>query len=522
MKPTVPSPCDEGIALAAGGAPLSPRKGRWILAATVLGSSMAFIDGTVVNVALPVLQKSLSASTSQVLWVVEAYSLFLSSLVLVGGSLGDRFGRRRVFSAGIILFGVCSAACGFAPSVQVLIFARAVQGVGAALLVPSSLAILGAAFPPSQRGRAVGTWSALTSACTAVGPVLGGWLVQALSWRAVFYLNLPIAAASLAIAFATVPESRGESAGKLDLPGTVAGTLGLAGLVYGLLRVPEVGWGRVEAFVPLAFGGAALAAFVWIEKHSPHPMVPPKLFRNRAFAGANVLTFFLYAALSGALFFLPFALIQAQGRSPAAAGAALLPMIVFMVTLSRWSGALADRLGVRVPLTIGPAIVAAGFLLLALPGLGSRYVTGYLPAIMFLGFGLALTVSPLTASVLGSVAPGDTGVASGVNNAVARVAGLVAIAVLGIVAARSFDRGLDRGLAAAHLSAAAGRIPAEERRKLGAAEPAPGVSPEEAKRVHRVISESLLGSFRVSMFIASGLAALASVTAVVGMARKAR
>lgn len=522
MKSALPSPCDEGIVLAAAGVPCSPAKGKWILAATVLGSSMAFIDGTVVNVALPVLQKSLAASASQALCVVEAYSLFLSSLVMVGGSLGDRFGRRRVFTLGIVLFGACSAACGFAPSVQVLIAARALQGVGAALLVPSSLAILGGAFPAAERGRAVGTWSALTSACTAVGPVLGGWLVQVLSWRAVFFLNLPIAAACLAITFASIPETRDEHDGKLDLPGTLAGTFGLAGLVFGLLRVPEVGWGRAEAFLPIAFGAAALAALVWFEIHSPHPMVPPRLFRSRAFTGANVLTLFLYAALSGAFFFLPFALIQAQGESPAAAGAALLPMIVFMVSLSRWSGGLADRLGARVPLTIGPAIVAIGFLLLAVPGLGARYATGYLPAIVVLGFGLALTVSPLTASVLGSVAPGDTGVASGVNNAVARVAGLLTIAALGIVAAQTFDRGLDRRLSQAHLSAAARHIPAEERRKLGAAEPPRGLAPAETERVRAVISGSLLASFRVSMVIAAGLAALASATALVVLPGKSK
>lgn len=522
MHPAVRGPRDEGILRAAEAAPCSRSTARWVLAATILGSSLAFIDGTVVNVALPVLQKSLGASASEALWVIEAYLLFLSSLVLMGGSLGDRFGRRRVFNAGVALFAVTSAACGLAENVEILIAARAVQGIGGALLVPSSLAILGAAFPPTERGRAVGTWSALTAACTAVGPVLGGWLVQVSSWRAVFFLNLPIAVAVLAISFVKVPESRGAAGGRLDIPGALCGTAGLGGLVYGLLRAPDAGWQSAHVLGPLALGVIALAAFARIELRSPHPMVPPKLFRIRAFAGANLLTFFLYAALSGAFFFLPFVLIQAQGYSPATAGATFLPMIVLVVILSRWSGAIADRVGPRLPLTIGPAIVAAGFLLLAVPGVGARYTTGYLPAMAALGLGLAIAVSPLTASVLGSVGPEETGVASGINNAVARVAGLIAIAALGIVATRSFDRALDRRLAAAHLTSVARSIPAAERLKLGAAQPPPGLGPREAGEVRRAISESLLASFRVSMAIAAGLAVLASATAALTLSSKPR
>ena len=479
---------------------------------------MAFIDGTVVNVALPVLQTSLGASVSQALWVVESYSLFLSALVLVGGSLGDRFGRRRLFMIGVSLFAACSAACGLATNIETLIAMRALQGIGAALLIPSSLAILGASFPPEERGRAVGTWSALTGACTIVGPVLGGWLVQVLSWRAVFFMNVPIAAAVIAIALTKLPETHGGTGGKLDIGGALCATVGLGGLVFGLLRVSETGGAGADALAPILLGIAALAAFVWIELRTGNPMVPAALFRIRAFAGANILTLFFYAGLSGTFFLLPFALIQAQGYSPAAAGAAFVPMVVIMVLLSRPSGALADRIGPRLPLTIGPAIVAGGFLLLALPGLGAHYATGYLPAMAIIGLGLAGTVSPLTATVFGCVDETDTGIASGINNAVARVAGLLAIAVLGIVASRSFDRALDRHLAQAQLSAVGQRIAPAERRKLGAAQPPPGLAPAQAKRVQRAISESLLTTFRLSMAIGAGLSILAGATAALTLA----
>ena len=315
---------------------------------------MAFIDGTGVNVALPVIQKSLQASVASAQWVVEAYALFLSALVLVGGSVADRVGRRRIFSVGTVVFAASSLACGLALDVRWLISARAVQGVGAALLVPSSLAILGAAFPPSQRGRAVGTWSALTAISAAVGPILGGWLVQSVSWRAVFYLNLPIAAAVLWISARKVPESRNPSAGSLDLAGAVLATVGLGVVIFGLIEAPSIGWSDPRAWGSAAAGALTLAAFVAVERRSSHPMVPTGLFRIRSFAAANLLTFFLYAALSATFFFLPFDLIQGRGYSPAAAGATMLPLVIAMSLLSRPAGALADRFGARSPLTVGP------------------------------------------------------------------------------------------------------------------------------------------------------------------------
>ncbi len=373
-------PCDEAIPFEAGtAAPCSRNARPWVLAATVLGSSMAFVDGTVVNVSLPQIQTRLGASGTGAQWIVEAYALLFSSLILVGGSLGDRLGRRRVFISGVALFALASAACAAAGSVDALVAARALQGVGAALLVPNSLAILGAAFPPAERGRAIGAWSAFTSVAMAIGPLLGGWLVQAISWRAAFLINLPAAIAVVGIALAKVPETR-EAAGRpLDVRGAVVVTLGLAGLIYGLIASADRGGKDPRVVASLAAGALFLAAFVFVERRSPHPMIPPSLFRVRTFLAANLLTLFLYAALGAGLYFLAFDLIQAQGFTPAAAGAAVMPLIVFTFALSRWSGGLADRIGARRPLVFGPAIAAAGFALLAIPGAGATYWDGLLP-----------------------------------------------------------------------------------------------------------------------------------------------
>ena len=514
MNVAARGPCDEGVLRAQASTPCSRAAGRWVLAATILGSSMAFIDMTVVNVALPVLQKDFGASVSAVQWVVEAYSLFLASLVLVGGSLADRFGRRRIFSVGVGLFAVSSAACGLAPTVGWLIAARAVQGVAGALLVPSSLAILGSSFSSRERGRAVGTWSSLTSVAGAIGPVAGGWLVQVTSWRAVFFINLPIAATILFIAARKVPETRNSSAGRLDLRGAVAATLGFAGLVFGLIEAPVAGWASSRVWAPLVGGVVALVVFAWIEAKSKHPMVPLRLFRIRNFTGANLLTLFLYAALAATFFLLPFELIQARGYSPSGAGAAILPLIVLISTLSRPAGALADRIGPRLLLTIGPAVAAVGFFLLSMPPDRFRWVTALLPALTVLGLGMAATVAPLTATVLNSVSEQDTGVASGINNAVARVAGLVAIAAFGVVASGVFDRALDRRLSEKGLAAVAAKIPAAERRKLGAAQAPPGATGKESRDVRQAIAAALTDSFQDSMRIAAGLAVLSSVGAL--------
>ena len=498
------------------------RSGRWVLAATILGSSMAFIDGTVVNVALPVLQTSLHASVSAAQWVVEAYSLFLSSLVLVGGSLADRLGRRRIFVAGTAIFAAASLACGLSGGIRAIVIARAAQGIGAALLVPSSLAILGAAFSPEDRGRAVGTWSSLTAIATAIGPALGGWLVQAVSWRAVFLLNLPIAAAVILIALRKVPESRSPSEHPLDLAGALLATVGLGTLVFGLIEAPGRGWADAVVLSAVAGGGAALAAFLAVELRSRHPMVAPALFRIREFAAANLLTLFLYAALSATLFFLPFDLIQARGYSAAAAGAAVLPLVVLIFLLSRPAGAIADRFGPRAPLTIGPAVAAAGFLLLGLLSQDTRYAVSVLPALSILGLGMAITVAPLTATVLNAVGSADTGSASGINNAVARVAALLAIAVFGIVATSAFNRSLDRRLDASAISPATRHALDGERSKLGAMRPPAGATPAEALAIAGAVKASLGRSFRAVAVDSSALALLASACAAWGIAPKGR
>ncbi len=518
MSSVRPGPCDEALVRTAPAqAPCDPRAGTWVLAATVLGSSMAFIDGTVVSVALPVLQERLGASVSGAQWIVEAYLLLLSSLVLVGGSLADRFGRRRIFEIGTVLFAGASLACGLANGIGAIVAARAVQGAGAALLIPASLAILGAAFAPGERGRAVGTWSALTSVTMAFAPAFGGWLVEVVSWRAIFLVNLPIAAAVLLISRAKVPESRNPAAARLDLAGAGLATVGLGALIYGLIEVPAAGWGSPRAWAPIAAGIAALAGFVRVERRSTHAMVPPGLFRVRTFTAVNLLTLFLYAALGAMFFFLPFDLIQARRYSPAAAGAAILPLVVLVSLLSRSAGKLADRIGARKLLVAGPVVAGAGFFLFAALPARAGYAGSLLPALAVLGLGMAITVAPLTATVLNAVPREDTGTASGINNAVARVAGLVAIAALGVVAAAAFDRALDRRLDGAGVSATTRALLEPERGKLGAMAPPAGAPPAEARAIETAVAASLDSSFRLVALICGALALLGSASAAWGV-----
>jgi EmrB/QacA subfamily drug resistance transporter len=520
MAHAASTPCDEAVILQAEGSPCSRAAARWVLAVTILGSSVAFIDAMAVNVALPVLQKDLGASVSGAQWIVEAYSLFLSSLVMVGGSLGDRLGRRRIFIAGTLVFAAASLACGLAPDIRTIVAARAVQGIGAALLVPTSLAILGAAFPPDERGRAVGTWSALTSVSAALGPALGGWLVQAVSWRAVFLLNLPIAAAVVAIALLRVPESRNPSAGRLDVTGTALVTIGLGALIYGLIEAPTSGWSQLRTWAPIAIGAAALAAFVAVERRTQYPIVPLALFEIRTFAAANLLTLFFYTALTGLFFFFPFELIQARGYSPTAAGVASLPLVAITSSLSRRAGSLADRYGPRPFLIVGPAVAGLGFALFAvLPAAGS-YAVSILPALGVLGLGMGITVAPLTAAVLNAVGRDDTGTASGINNAVARVAGLLAIAIFGIVAAGTFNRTLDRRLDAAKVSPQTRRVVEPERARLGAMKAPRGVPAEEASAIEEAVPASLDAAFREVAWICTALALLAAGCAAWGVSPK--
>ncbi len=407
----------------------------WVLVAAILGSAMSFIDGTAVNVALPVLQRELRTDVAATQWVIEGYSLFLSALILTGGALGDLYGRRRIYALGVVVFALASIGCGLASDIGALVAARCMQGVGGALLMPGSLALISASYSGEARGRAIGTWSGFSALTAAIGPVLGGWLTQQLSWRYVFFINIPIAVAVVAIVLLHVPESRDESAArKIDLAGVVLATTGLGALVYGLIATDNGGINAVAAAC-IALGIVLLGAFVAVERTVSDPMVHPDLFASRSFSVANIYTFLLYATLGGSLYFVPFVLINIHHYSPAAAGGAFLPFIAIMAGASRWSGGLVARIGARIPLTVGSMLAAAGFVAYALPGDDGSYWTTFFPAAAILGCGGAFFVAPLTTVVMDAVPVEHAGVASGINNAVARTAGLLGIAALGIVVA---------------------------------------------------------------------------------------
>jgi EmrB/QacA subfamily drug resistance transporter len=413
---------------------LRSARGRGVLLATVLGSGAAFLDGTAVNVALPVLGRELHAGMAGLQWTVDAYLLTHTALLLVGGSLGDALGRRKMFVAGLTWFAIASAGCGLAPSVGALVAARALQGVGAALLVPGSLAVLRASFPEEEQGQAIGAWSGLSGVTTAVGPLVGGWLIEVWSWRVVFFLNLPVTAVAAWAALRCVPESRTPGRARIDLPGAIAATVGLGGTVYALIESHARG-------VALAAGAGivALVAFFWIEMRRSHPMLPLDLFRSRQFSGANAVTLAVYFALSGATFLLILHLQRVLGYSPLAAGAALTPLTVLLLFLSPVAGKLTGRIGYRPLMTGGPLAVGAGVVLLAGVGPHSTYVRGVLPGVVVLGLGLAATVAPLTTAVLAGAEKSHAGMAAAVNAAVSRLAGLVAVALLPLVAGIASD-----------------------------------------------------------------------------------
>jgi EmrB/QacA subfamily drug resistance transporter len=474
---------------------------------------MAFIDGTVVNVALPALQSNLHASLVDVQWVIEAYGLFLSALILVGGALGDSFGRRRMFLLGVAAFGVASVGCGFSSSIRSLVIWRCLQGIAAAFLVPGSLAIIAASFDEESRGQAIGTWSGFTAITTALGPVLGGWLIEHASWHWVFFINVPLAAFVILVSLRHVPESRSSHARRVDWLGAAIATMGLAGLVYGFLESATLGWTNPLVVTSLIVGFAGLVFFLFVERHIAEPMVPLEPFKSRSFSGANLLTLFLYAALGIFFFLFPLDLIQIQKYSATATGAAALPVILLMFFLSRWSGGLVARYGARTPLVIGPLIAGAGFLLFAVPSVNVNYWTALFPAFVVLGLGMAVSVAPLTTAVMTSVEQDRAGTASGINNALARVAGVLAVAVLGVVMVAAFGNSLHQSLDSQHVDERIVSQLESNATKLGELDASPDQDSETKAAVRAAVARSFVFGFRIVMLLCAALAVGSSAVA---------
>jgi EmrB/QacA subfamily drug resistance transporter len=511
MKP----PCDEAVIRAGTAeAPCAKKRGAWVLAATILGSSMAFIDSTVVNVALPAFQSDLHATMVDVQWIVESYGLFLSALILVGGSLGDSFGRRAMFLLGVVGFAVASAGCGFSSSIKSLLVWRSVQGIAAAFLVPGSLAIISSCFAEESRGKAIGTWAGFTTITTSFGPVLGGWLIEHASWHWIFFINIPLAAAVILISLWSVPESRSSEPGNVDWLGASIATLGLATLVYGFLESANLGWRNPRVIGSLIVGFGSLVLFVFVERVVKTPMVPLKLFQSASFSGANLLTLFLYSAVGIFFFLYPLNLIQIQKYSATATGAAALPMILLMSLLSRWSGGLITRYGSKVPLIVGPLVAAVGFLLFAVPDVHARYSTEFLPAFLVLGLGMAISVAPLTTVVMNSVGEEKAGTASGINNAVARVAGVLAVAVFGVVMVSAFASSLRLSLADLRLSGDIARELESNVDKLGGLDAPSSADPQTAARIRLAIAKAFVYGFRLIMLLCSGLGLASAAVAL--------
>jgi EmrB/QacA subfamily drug resistance transporter len=481
------------------------RTQRLSLLAAIMGSFVVGLDSTVVNVALPAIETDLATSVVVIQWLVNAYTLSLAALLLTGGAAGDRFGRRLVFVVGTGIFAAASVWCGLSGSVTQLISARAIQGAGAALLIPCSLAIIGASFSEAERGKAIGTWAGFSAISAAIGPLMGGFIVDHASWRWIFLINPFIALPTIWIALRHVPESRDPDAGAgLDWRGAALALAGLGSLVFGLMASPELGWHPI-VMAALSAGMLLLIAFVWEESRSRAPMMPLGLFRSATFSGINLLTLLLYAALGGAFFFLPYLLIQVHGYSATLAGAIFLPFTIIMAALSRWAGGLLDRFGARLPLIIGPAIAALGFLLLAWPGTGGSYAVTFLLPMIVLGLGMAITVAPLTTAVINAVPARQAGTAAGINNAVAAVANLLAVAILGAIALGAYNRALDHRLAAGTLPRAATQAIADARGKF-VTDAGTTVQGEDRRLADIAVRQALADSIRLVMLLAAALA----------------
>ena len=494
------------------------RRKRLILVACILGSGMAFLDGTVVNVALPAIQDDLGADLASQQWIVEGYMLSLASLLLVGGSLDDLFERRAVFATGVVGFGVMSIVCALAPSVELLVAARVLQGVAGALLVPSTLAIIVATFPEAERSPAIGTWTAWAGLSTVVGPLAGGALIDAASWRWIFLLNVPFVIVTLVLTARAIPHTASAQPGaRVDWGGAALCALGLGGVVFGLIEQSRLGWSDPLVAVSLIGGGAGLIAFIVHERRTASPMMPLSLFASRNFAVGNAATLTMYAGLGGVLFFVALYLQQVAGYSALAAGAAFLPLTAMMFFLSRRFGALADRLGPRFFMGVGPLIAGVGLALMVRLDASADYATQLLPALVVFGLGLSMTVAPLTATVLAAVEERHAGVASGVNNAIARIAGLLAIAVLGAVVSGRFATVVDERLGDRPLGAAAqGAVAEAKDRSLGAA-PAARVPAGERPRVREALEDASASAFHLGLGLGAGLVVVGGLVSLAGI-----
>jgi EmrB/QacA subfamily drug resistance transporter len=473
---------------------------------------MTFIDMTVVNVALPALQRELGATITDVQWVVEAYALFLGALLLVGGSLGDQFGRKRIFLIGVVWFTAASVWCGVASTPRFLILGRALQGIGAALLVPGSLAIISATFHGAERGRAIGTWSGFSAITTAIGPVIGGWLIDHVSWRSAFFINVPLAAIVIFLSLRYMEESRDPSrTGRVDWVGGSLAVIALGGIVLGLLEWPPLGARHPLVIGSLVIGLISLVLLLIAERKEKSPMLPLGLFASRPFSLANLLTLLLYGALGIVMFLVPLLLIEVKHYSATAAGAAFLPFPIIMFALSRWSGGLVARTGPRLPLTIGPAIAAVGLGLFARVGSSASYWTGLFPAVVVLGLGMAITVAPLTTTVMSAVPSDHAGTASGINNTLARVSGLLAIAVFGVVLARHFEGRMRPTLEQSWVTPRArNQIEKQMSKMAGARVDSLSIDPVRRSTIQRAINDSFVSGFRLVVIEAAVLALIAA------------
>jgi EmrB/QacA subfamily drug resistance transporter len=497
---------------------LSSATGKWIMASVILASAMAFIDGTALNVVLPALQKDLNATGTDLFWLLNSYLLMLAALILPGGSLGDKLGRKKIFMIGITIFMLASAACGFAPSVFYIIIFRTIQGIGGALMIPGSLSIINSTFK-NERGKAIGTWSAITTMVTVGGPILGGALADAGLWRMIFFINIPIGITSLIILWRKVPESSDEETDhSLDYAGSVTIVAGLALLTYGFLKIPKAGFNNWQVYVSLAAGILSLIIFILIEKRSNHPMMPLQLFSNKTFSGANLLTLFLYAALTCAMLFLTLNMVQVQGYKQLQAGLTLLPFTILLITISKWSGGLVDKYGPRWFLILGPSVVAIGLLLLSFikqtNGPSSYWVT-FLPGIFLFGLGMSFTVTPLTTTVMGALLNHYSGTASGVNNAISRIANVFANAIIGALAILFFTGFLNTKVKEVSLNEEIKKEVVAQAVNLGDAKVPSIVNGENKIKIEQDYKDGFINTYVIVMRICAGLAALSALMAFI-------